>query len=98
MTRAKVLAAAVAKFGTGVNVSGTLSTVGPARNPYARDGRKEFHVVVRRAPLVQTGTTHAERLAIERAYDALPPFHANVTAPTAAEAWVCALAEIGGAS
>lgn len=45
-TRASVLAAAQRKWGD-VEVFGHLNTVGCASNPYARDGKKEFHALVR---------------------------------------------------
>lgn len=48
VTRARVLAAARARWGQDVEAFGFLDTIGPASGPYARDGRKEFHAMVRR--------------------------------------------------
>lgn len=76
-TRATVLAAAQRKWGD-VEAFGHLNTIGRASNPYARDGQKEFHALVRRA------NTRDE-------------FLANVTAPTAGQAWAEVMTIIEGA-
>jgi hypothetical protein len=78
-SRRAAVAAAIAAFGPDVEVYGILSTVGRASGPYARDGRKEFQAIVRRAG--GSYTIPAEILV-------------NETAPTAAEAWTLVLAAI----
>ncbi len=75
-TKTSVTAAAVAKFGPALRVTGILSTVGPASNPYKRDGRKEFQIVIRRT---DRDGSYAQCTVV------------NVTAPNAAEGWARAM-------
>lgn len=100
-TRATVTRAAVAKFGPEIEVFSHSSGSDRGRSAFVSDlGRRRVAVIVRRTNsyVGQTnyqhapGTTHQERLAIERAF--LPQIIINVEAPTAAAAWSAALAEI----
>jgi hypothetical protein len=73
VTKALALKAAQQRFGRDVEILGYLNTIGPASNPYARDGQKEFHAMVRLKSLASN-------------YDA--SMLINLTAPSAAEAWL----------
>lgn len=73
MTKALAQKAAEQRFGRDVEVFGHLNTIGRASNPYARNGKKEFHAIVRFKALAAN-------------YDA--SMLINLTAPSAQEAWL----------
>lgn len=81
VTKAQALKAARDRWGTSVEALGHLNTVGRASNPYARDGQKEYHAMVRRTGLPSHATYEQTMLV-------------NVTAATAADAWVLVLQKI----
>lgn len=100
-TRATVTRAAVAKFGPEIEVFSHSSGSDRGRSAFvSAAGHRRVAVIIRRTNryVGQTnyqhapGTTHQERLAIERAF--LPQIILNVEAPTAAAAWSAALAAI----
>jgi hypothetical protein len=72
VTKARALEAAQQRFGHDVEALGYLNTIGRASGPYARDGQKEFHALV--------------RFKSRSSYDAAMLI--NLTAPSAAEAWL----------
>jgi hypothetical protein len=73
VTKALALEASQQRFGRDVEVFGHLNTIGRASNPYARDGEKEFHAIVRFKSRASN-------------YDA--SMLINLTAPSAQEAWL----------
>jgi hypothetical protein len=104
-TRATVTRAAVAKFGPEIEVFSDASGSDRGRSAFvSAAGRRRVAVIIRRTNsyVGQTnyqhapGSTHQERLSIERAF--LPQIIINVEAPTAAAAWSAALAEILGSA
>jgi len=73
VTKALAQKAAEQRFGRDVEVFGHLNTIGRASNPYARDGEKEFHAIVR---LTSRTASYDTSMLI------------NLTAPSAQEAWL----------
>jgi len=100
-TRATVTRAAVAKFGPEIEALSLASGSDRGRSSFVSAlGRRRVSVIIRRTNrfVGQTnyphapGSTHQDRLSIERAF--LPQIIISVEAPTAAAAWSAALAAI----